>query len=268
MTPLDWQRIARFVAAQDVRTPLNFIERIRQWKKQIPETLEKIVKEAAEKIARDNPQTVSVPQESVANPLADAFRVHIDRPDEPGLGPTVLRAEVSSGRGLWLASMRHLLTGAANVLTTHRWSVVEPHGGEEWPLTDHPVLRLNFYEPDRYDFGGGWNRPGTELMMPISPRLLLYTQVGHRNEGRFSFSREQTHVVQRLLVERAFRWVFAREPLGWVSAWRSREVNEAAFEMEQIALKRWHQDQAADELEFSRIDASNAPTDRDDGTSA
>ena len=44
----------------------------------------------------------------------------------------------------------------------------------------HPVLRLNYYKPGQYDFRGGWGNPGSEVLMPLSPRHLLYVQVGKK----------------------------------------------------------------------------------------
>ncbi len=155
----------------------------------------------------------------------------------------MLRVEVTAWRSLGVASMRHPLTGAANALCQHRWSVVEPHRDEEWPLTDHPVLRLNYYRPGQYNFRGGWGNEGSEIMMPISPRHLLYVQVGKKAPNRFSFPPKETQLVQRLIVERAHRWVFARKPAPWVVQVRPRVVDHALFVAEQDAWKHWHQEQ-------------------------
>jgi hypothetical protein len=139
--------------------------------------------------------------------------------------------------------MRHLLTGAANVLCQHKWSIAEPEGVNEWLTSDHPVLRLNYYAPGRYDFGGGWGNAGTELMMPLSPRHLLYVQVGKKSESRFAFSREHTQLVQRFFLERAHRWIFARQPMAWVAGVRPRVVDAAKVAAEEQAWQQWHDQQ-------------------------
>ena len=110
-------------------------------------------------------------------------------------------------------------------------------------MTDHPVLRLNYYGPGNYDFRGGWGNPGTEIIMPLSHRHLLYVQVGQKARNRFAFSREDTQTVERLIVKRAHRWVFARKPVAWVSQVKPRVVNCDAFLAEQNAWKQWHEDQ-------------------------
>jgi Protein of unknown function (DUF4238) len=242
LTPSDWKCMARFVAAQDVRTPLNYIESMQRWSQQIPETVDKCVDDAVEKWSRA--RTAGIPldcSKPKRNEFADSFRVQIDPPNESNSDQKNVRIEVSVGRNLWIASMRHLLTGAANILCQHRWSVLEPDGDCEWPLTDHPVLRLNYYQPGHYDFCGGWGNEGSEIIMPVSPQHVLYVQVGHKTPNRVALSRSKTELLQRLIVERAHRWVFARKPAPWVAQVRPRIIDQAAFMAEQAAWKNWHE---------------------------
>jgi hypothetical protein len=253
LSPTDWQRIVRFVATQDVRTPLTFIEWMRRWDQEIPDVLEKSLRGAIDALQRARAEGISLVCTTQPNAFSESFRVHIETESQstPGSGQALIRAEVTAGRSLWIASMRHLLTGVANVLCQQRWSVIEPFGDEQWPLTDHPVLRLNYYRPGHYDFGGGWGREGSEIMMPISPRNLLYVQIGKKAPNRFSFSLPETQLVQRLIVERAHRWVFATHPAPWVAQVRPRVVDQALFVAEQEAWKHWHQDQVAAERQHS-----------------
>src|SRR5699024_11588180 len=47
------------------------------------------------------------------------------------------------------------------------------------PTSDNPVINLNYYRKDKYDFNGGWGVDNTCIMMPLTPKHLLYTQVGY-----------------------------------------------------------------------------------------
>lgn len=245
LSPSDWLHIVRFVATQDVRTPLTFIEWMRRWDQEIPDVLEKSLRDAIDALQRARAEGIALVDKTKSNAFSESLRVHIETESQSisGAGQAMIRAEVTVGRSLWIASMRHLLTGVADVLCRQRWSVIEPFGDEEWPLTDHPVLRLNYYRPDHYDFGGGWGRAGSEMMMPISPRKLLYVQIGKKAPNRFSFALPETQLVQRLIVERAHRWVFARHPVPWVAQVRPRMVDQAIFVAEQEAWQHWHQEQ-------------------------
>jgi hypothetical protein len=48
-----------------------------------------------------------------------------------------------------------------------------------------------------YDFGAGWGKENSEFILPISPKVALYTKIGDRATGPFTFSHEQTTVRQR-----------------------------------------------------------------------
>jgi hypothetical protein len=235
ITASDWQCLARLVAVQDVRTPLNFIEFKKLYDEQAPGILDECVEEFKRRVKSGPVATASI---QTPSGLAEAIRVHV----EPAGDQVNVQVEAAS-RKLWLASQRHVLMHAAAELCQHRWSVATPDGDEEWPLTDHPVLRLNWYKPGHYDFCGGWGNKGSEIIMPISPRHLLYVKVGTKMQNRFTFSREHTRVVQRLIVERAHRWVFARRPVTWVAQAKPRVVDETAFLAEQDAWLRWSQEQ-------------------------
>lgn len=88
------------------------------------------------------------------------------------------------------------------VICRHRRRTLEPAADEEWPLTDHPVLTLNFYDPGRYDFGAGWDLKGSEFILPVSPRLAVFTQVGSRDRGHLVLTPERTQELRRMMVER------------------------------------------------------------------
>lgn len=136
--------------------------------------------------------------------------------------------------------MRSLLTGrAVTVLQNHKWSIVEPHGSAEWFTSDHPAMRLNFHSVESYDFGGGWGREKCDLFLPVSPRHLLYAQVGSVYPERFTFSPEHTRLMQRLLAERAHRWIFARVPIASVAQDRPRIIDAGRFKAEEQFWVEW-----------------------------
>jgi len=83
-------------------------------------------------------------------------------------------------------------------------------------------------------------------------RHLLYVQVGSRQSYRFAFSPEQTSLVQRLFVERAFRWVFARRPIPWLTEAHPRIVDADQFARERRAWRGWHESQMKGERGSAR----------------
>ena len=248
MKPADWHSIARFVVAQDLRTPLHFLEWMPQFKKHMGKAFKETIRkyEAMDQIVAEEYATTERPAE---NYLGNALRISIDRPSESG-GHATVRSKVISTRSVWMANTRHFLENRSDIVCKHHWRAAKPADGEEWPLTDHPVLRLNYNGPAQYDFKGGWDSKGSEFIMPVSPHLAVYTRIGIRDSGPFTFSLEQTRMVQRLLVERAFRSVLAPRPLPWVAAVRPRTVDADIFKAEKEGWKRWNLDQAEAEARF------------------
>jgi len=263
LTPQDWKRMARLVAAQDVRTPLSFLESMRRWDREIPELLNQTLEEAAVRLeARQEFEPPGPGTRRDDSEFAGLFRISIEPPKAAESDQTHIRAEVPVGRGLWVASIRHTLRTLSEVLCDHRWSVAEPYGEEEWPLTDHPVLRLNYYTPGHYDFGGGWGNLGSEIIMPLSPTRLLYVKVGSKAPNRFAFSEHETRLVQQLIVERAHRWVFGTRPLEWVGSMRPRIIDAERFKAEEAMWKNWHRDQLQSEIssETAKHGPANPPS--------
>lgn len=247
LTEENWSSIILFLAAQDLRTPLGFIEWLGWCEQTIPALIDRVLSESVRRLEDAAEKGIVLEQKPVQNELSDLFRVSIQPSPDPAEDRATLRAEMTAGRRSWIAGMRHRLTGIAKRLCEYRWSVAYPHGTSEWPLTDNPVLRLNYDGPRNYNFRGGWGQRGTEILMPVSPRHLLYVQVGRKHDNRFTFKSRQTEAIQRFLVERAHRWVFATKPAGWVVSARPRIVDPFAYEAEEKAWKEFHRDQLQSE---------------------
>ncbi len=246
LTLLDWNRLARFLAAQDVRTPLNYFESIERWQKEIPKLLEKTLNTGISTLEKHHRDGKPIPENPTRSQFFNQmFDVSISPNPRPGTNMREIRAEVITGRKFWLESQRLLLTKTCNVLLKHKWSIVEPAKGMSWFTSDHPVLRLNYYKDGKYDLRGGWGQAGGNLIMPLSPNHLLYTQIGSDAPDRFTFSIEKTYEIQKFLAERAFRWIYAHKQLPSVMKLRPRYVNLAEFKNEEEQWKRWHEEQSS-----------------------
>jgi hypothetical protein len=167
---------------------------------------------------------------------------------EPGQELGTVQAHVISGRGLWLFSLKHVLTHTVNALLQNRWTVLSPADGLTWFTSDDPVIRLNYYSDGRYDFKGGWGNPGTEILLPISPRHLLYTKVGHRSPLRGEKPPlEQTQMLRRFTAEHAHRMIFAAAPDNEVEHLRPRTISADLVRSESEQWKQWHENQSSAE---------------------
>ena len=143
LTSADWHSMILFVAAQDVRTPLNYIESKPRWERLITEMFDRTMPKLVKQYEEAADQGIVLNQKVEGNEFTDIFNVTVERPENSDSGARI-RAEAVAGRRLWIATMRRHLTKTAKILCSHRWSVAEPAGDAEWPLTDHPALRVDY----------------------------------------------------------------------------------------------------------------------------
>lgn len=248
MTDGDWERLIRFTAAQDVRTPARLIENIQRWEKSLPRLLDKTMRDAVRRLERAKEAGTTVSRPEVPN--TDYLPIRVTTAIAPGEKFGTVKAEVSPGRGLWLFGIRHLLSKTIRVLMQQRWTILKPHDGLAWFTSDDPVIRLNYYEPGKYDFKGGWGNPKTEILLPLDPFHLLYTMVGERPPQRgTTISLDQTKAIRRFIAEHAHRVIIASTPDVEVPVLHPRTVDAGLVRHEREEWRQWHDRQSAAEKE-------------------
>jgi len=242
LSSLDWDRLASFLGAQDVRTPLNYLESTERWEKTLPDLLQTTLEKSVRKLEqRGNIDVANSSSEGIPGLFDNIFEIETVSSGESETGQGYIRAEITAGRKLWLQSQKLLLTKTITVLKSHKWCIVRPARGYQWFTSDHPVVKLDDYGKGNYDLKGGWGRRGGYIFMPISPRHLLFTQIGEDFPDRLTFTSDQTKQFQRLIAERALRLIFAHEPLEIISKLRPRHVDPEAFKHEKEQWENWHE---------------------------
>jgi hypothetical protein len=247
----EWVRLIRFLAAQDARTPARLLGRMKDWQENMQSLINKITSDAVHKLEEAKRNGIPIAFEG---PAAgdELFPVHTMVEIQAGEESGLLRVEALVGRSLWLWSLKHVLTKTLDVLHQHRWTILRSPPGIEWLTSDNPVVRLNYHDAQRYDFGGGWNSPGTNIFMPLSPSHLLFTQIGSRQRlpRGTTVSLDFAMQIQRFTVEHAHRYVFGRSADVNAALWRPRTVNREAFHAEAEQWKSWNAVQSEAEREI------------------
>ena len=129
-------------------------------------------------------------------------------------------------------------------LARSKWSILSPPEGLEWFTSDDPVVRLNYYGENRYDFKGGWGNPGTEIFLPLSPRHLLYTKVGFPRPTRGTVvKRAEAEMFRHFIAEHAHRYIFSKLADADIPKLRPRTIDAAALRDESEQWSRWHEEQ-------------------------
>jgi hypothetical protein len=251
LTPTDWCRLIRFLAAQDVRTPArmgeNFLELQRIMPNLLQDSLSKSVRTLEQ--AGKSGRIVSASKESNSQYLPIRLRREII----PGQKFGTITAETVVGRGYFLFFMRHMLTQNLKILLGHKWTILRPPSGLSWFTSDDPVVKVNYDGPGKYDFKGTWGNKGTEIFLPLDQHHLLYTKVGVRPPHRgWVLPRELAETIRCLIAEHAHRFIFAKSTEDFSPELRSRIVNPDLLREENDQWQRWHQEQTAAELELMK----------------
>jgi len=244
MSVEDWQKLVRFTAAQDVRTPQRFREFMDRQTRSLPEMIERTLAEGLRKFQDGSWGNQPQPAHPPLALARDLFQVKITA---SGDDMAAVRVEATIGRRMWIECCRMLLTSTLQSLMRHRWTIWRAPPGITWPTSDNPVVRLNYYGPGHYDLQGGWGKANGEILMPLSPTALLYTKVGERPPRRDSVMPEPlAQSIRRILVENADRMVFDQSESD-VPLLRPRHVDAAACAQEREAWKNWGPEQSAAE---------------------
>lgn len=223
LAPADWQVLLRFYAASQARTPAYFLRKLPHWEKTLQGEIEKALRSTVEKLesqAVDGQGTEFKPGQEFGG-IELPMRVRVNR--EAG----IIEAEVAACRTLWLAEIKRLATiTAPKILTQHRWSILRPPDGRRWMTSDDPAVGVSLsFDGSVLRMGTGWMVPNTVLLMPLDPYHLLYTVVGQRTRLKYTtMDPSSAELIQRCLVLRAHRLVFAVEPDELASTLRPRVV--------------------------------------------
>lgn len=251
----DWYHIQRYLFALDRRTLSSYFDHTKWLEAQLPTLIQRSFVNAKREIGRrrrlgirgaaivdDEPQSIPLPLETKleTNPEGTAARI-------------VSRLRLD--RQAWLSGLERALTHTVEMIEFHRWSVFAPYGDSEWYTSDRPVMMVRANGIDDLEFTGGWGRArirgskehlakGCEIIVPMSPRQLLYAKVGERQATRRMLSREETLDLQRAIAMRAHRAIIARAESKRAIGFRERTVDRIAYKRELDEEKRWHEIQS------------------------
>ena len=249
LTREDWYHLVRFLAAQDTRTPVRLKESMSYWHKHMPAVLQDVMADLERSIeyAQRNKMNLKFASRPGLEDLPFKFTPHFNEGEEFG----TVQVEVTLGRLFWLSQLKRLLTYTLDVLHNHQWTIWIAPQGIYWPTSDNPVIKLNGYKADHYDFRGGWGRKGGEILLPLSPTHLLYTQVGSRPKERYQeMPMDLAQKVRRMIVEHAHHMVIASSQDPEIPNLRSRVVDQNAFKAEMELWNKWHDEQSVVESEL------------------
>lgn len=251
LTDAERGTLLRFTALQDIRTPARLIEHIKRTRQTIKPIMEDVLDKAAAQIEAGTIPEQSSPAHSVDGPGRSAFPANVVVKPSSDPDKALLGVEVTPGRATWLYSLPGLLKEAESAFRQHRWKIMKPAKGYVWPTSDNPVIRLNYYNDEHYDFKGGWDREGGDILFPLTPRHLLFTNIGQKSPpAKSRFDEDVTRRIIKVISQSAHRTIFTAKRDALVCELRPREVNDPKYRREQEEWRSWHDEQSQVEREL------------------
>lgn len=237
------KKLSRFVAAQHLRTPARLNNLMAQWRTEMPRVLEDTLQKASKKL--EDPRMISYQPQISEEAKLLPIKVSVNRDKQ--------QVEVNSlvSKGMYLFALKHLLTKTVSVMEKHNWYVIHAANGVSFPTSDDPVICLNYNSEYNYDFKGGWGKKNGNIIMPISPTLLLITQIGSNiPAAQLNYSEHWSKFFRKIIIEHAHRYVYAIERQKGMLAISPRRVNAALFESEKSIMAGWHEEQMEEEAQL------------------
>lgn len=247
LQPLDWKILVKYLALHDLRTPARLKEYLERASDKSQEMINNLIANFPkdfQDFRRQNFDSSSVEVKKHNFPLKVTPMI------KEGEDNATLKIETDIGRASWLEVIKHQLENTSNILHEHQWTILHPSYGQSWFTSDKPVMRLNCHK-DKYNFKGGWNSKGTEIIFPLSPEHLLYTKIGAKPPQRGTrLSIDKTNSINKLIVEHSFRNVYSKKRNNEIGQMKARSVNLEQFNYEKEFWQKWHLEQGKSENYF------------------
>jgi hypothetical protein len=242
LTQSDWEILIRFLASQIVRTPAFLIKNLPIWNRMAPMVLDQTTKDVEARLRKAKESGHKIVDDDTS--LAEYFPIKIDRKDLPEEKKVQFTTKLVVGRGLWFYTMKHILTNTLKVLHKHKWTILEAPDRLKWFTSDDPVLCLNFRSESDYDFNGGWNRERANILFPLSPRHLMFTEIGASSYPRRVPSCYHARLFRRMIAEHAHRRIYSLTADSRVPQLKPRMEDALAYQNERKLWETWYEDQS------------------------
>ncbi len=242
LTSEDWEILVRFLASQIVRTPAFLIKNLPIWNKMAPMVLEQATKDAEARIREALESGQKIVKDDV--PYVEYFPLKTDRKDLPEEKKVQFTTTLTVDRRLWFYTMKHTLTDTLKFLHKHKWTIFEAPERLKWFTSDDPVICLNYRSESDYDFNGGWGRERGNILFPLSPRHLMFTEIGANSYPRKVSSRYRARLIRRMIAEHAHRSIYSLSEDGKVPQLRPRVEDVSTYQNERKLWATWYEDQS------------------------
>lgn len=236
----DWKAIINYIGCQIVRTPAFVSKMLETSKTNMEDIFQQTIEDISKKLNNMSVEELKKYSKNAKYNNDDkTFPLKIlDTGINYDEDKRLLKVETIIGKSYYLSMMLHLLKETIKILHKHEWKVIDLDKKVKIPTSDDTVICLNYYANNTYDFGGGWNNKGSEIIFPISPNKIVYTKVGAK-DIKFKLDYQLSILIKNIIVEHAYRKIFSVDKEKWITKTRKRYVNANEFKREKEMLENW-----------------------------
>lgn len=243
----DIHKLVRFVAVQCIRTPAWYLRNYPNWVKTLPSVFENTLNDISKELSELS--TTDVLSSVRNDELSNLLPIKVTRTGIRDNENELLSVKSIIGKGMWHFSMMRFVNNTYKVLMEHDWKVISAAPGISWPTSDDPVICLNYYGKNNYDFGGGWGKKGCDIILPISPNKVLYTLIGEKTMIN-QFDLKLSQFVEKLIIEHAHRKLYSISPIDKIKCIRERIESANIYNDEMKEFDDWHLGYMQSEKEY------------------
>lgn len=229
----EWHCLIDFVACHIVRSPAYIIKILDLAKKDcIP-----IFEEKCEDISNfSEKEILNTIAENKTDKLNELFPIKITGIGSDNKNNEIFKIETIFGKQFYIWIMIHLLQNTSKILHSHKWGIITVDKNVILPTSDDPVICLNYNSESDYNFDGGWGKENSNILFPISPNKILYTQVGIKVKPRINVGYKTSLLFKKMIIEHSYRKVISNFVDKDVVRIKQRYVSEGEYKKEK---KMW-----------------------------
>jgi len=232
ITKEEWHLLIDFLVCHIVRSPAFIIKTLEEGKK-----CNSIFQEIMDEISKMNiDDFVKEKQRETIKNNNDMFpfkMTNLGNLDEKNV---LIKAETMIGKQFYLWYIIHILENTSKIFHNYKWGIIIVDEKVVLPTSDDPVICLNYNNEKDYNFDGGWGKKNCNILFPISPNKIIYTQIGMNVKSRWQVDYKMSMLFKKMIIEHSHRMIISNFKDKDVEKIKTRYVDETEFKRE---IKMW-----------------------------
>lgn len=234
LTCNEWERLIRFLACEYVRTPVFYLKHKKIIQDNFLDIVENVISNITPEKIKQHQANKALGDAPKGPKLDKVISVNVNREN------STVETAFWCGRDSWIEFMKHALERTYKILLEHKWSIVTVDESVILPTCDNPVVLLNYNNAQEYNLNGGWGVPNGDIVFPLSPNKIMFTEIGKNIKSRSAFNKETSEQMKIFIIRNAYRYVYSNYKIKNMIKNCPRDVDTEKFNQEKEAWQNWN----------------------------